>query len=512
MSLKKTLSYILVFGTLISCVAAFPGCKKNDGGEEETTSGSADSTQTESPYLDNLPNGLYFDGVDISFLIAEPSANKGGTFSERSICLEDYTYGADGTSKVDENVYNRNMEIKNRLGVNIVPKVIDNGISQNAILTSLQAGDSEFDIVCAYQAMDISLALQGLVLNLNDLDSFDADYIDISQKYWSKNYSEALSYNKKMYWITGDLSLRYLGGMYCTFVNQEIYNNNFANDENYGSIYNVVDNGKWTLETLRVMSKAVFRDVGDTTGEVDENDIVGLVVEKNDMLDGMSIGAGVIFSEKDKAGNISIALSNSEKNQSAYGFINEMNRIFTTEGSSLYIEKHNHSQKAMTMFAKGKALFVHDKIYQAEVYLTTMEGDAPYAIIPSPKLNDEQENYRAGIHDGCTLFGIYYNSDSIPAAAATLEAMAAASYKTVSHSYYDEALKFRYSKDQDSSRMIDLIRDSVYIDFAFGWGRSINNIHNFFRDAVEETARASTFRAQEKVWNSNLAALLTALT
>lgn len=500
---KKTILRVASMLLASVMLVGATGCHK---GEEESTE-TAVSTEADDGYLDNLPEGLDFGGTEVIFLVAEPSANKGGAFSERSIGLEDYTLGAENTNKVDEVIYYRNTDVESRLNVDIVTYAFDGAIIQNAVLNSLLSGDSEFDVLCGYQAFDISIATQGLVLNLNDLESHNADYIDFSREYWSQSYNEAMSYSGAMYWITGDLSLRYIGGMYCTFVNTVLYNNAFYNTR--GDIYSLVDSGKWTLETMSQMSVAVFEDSGTKADSSDEQDILGFTLERNDMLDGMAVGAGVLFSEKGSDGEISIILSNGDRNAAAIDFINKMNKILFTDRGTYYVTPHTHSQTSMTLFAKGNVLFTHDKVYQAENYLTDMKED--YAIIPSPKLDSNQENYRAAIHDGCTLFGIYYNSDNIAASAASLEAMAALSYQNVTPSYYEEALKYRYSRDGESARMLDLIRDSVYIDFAFAWGNNINSIHNYFRDAVSTTATASSFRKFKNTWNASLSTLLDTL-
>ena len=89
--------------------------------------------------------------------------------------------------------------------------------------------------------------------------------------------------------------------------------------------------------------------------------------------------------------------------------------------------------------------------------------------------------------------------------------MASISHSTVTSAYYDEALKLRYSRDPQSAKMIDLIRDSVYIDFAFGWGTSLCNIHNFFRTAVQKAPTSSMFRKDASEWKGALEKLITAL-
>ena len=489
---------------LLSTVLSLSACKK----DESTAPQGSVNTGGDDPYADDLPPDLKFENEEIRFLIAEVSGGLGGTFSERSIGIEGYMIGDAGTNTVDEEVYYRNLAVEERLGVVIVPHVIENAIILDTVNTQLRSGSGEYDIICGYQAHDIALASEGLILNFNNLAQYNADYVDVEKPYWSKNYSKALSYNNAMYWLTGDLALRYLGGMYCTFVNLDIYNNALL--ENYGNIYSLVDNKGWTLEIMSQMIAQAWIDDGTDEDIPDAGDTLGFVIENIDPLDGMSIGAGVTFSHTDEtSGKIVVNLANDTVNPSAMKFAQAMYEILYNHNQGSFVAPSKHSTNSMGLFAQGNVLFTHDKIFTAEVFLTDMEN---YGIIPSPMLDAQQQGYRAGIHDGCSLFGIYAMSPKVSAAAATLEAMASMTEK-VRVSYYDEALKHRYSKDPESSRMIDLIRDSVYIDFAFAWGRSLNNIHNYFRTAINaKTAPGNnTFRKSLSAWNTKMDILLTAL-
>ena len=43
--------------------------------------------------------------------------------------------------------------------------------------------------------------------------------LDFSREYWGTNYINNMSYKGITYWATGDIALRYTGGMYVTYVN-----------------------------------------------------------------------------------------------------------------------------------------------------------------------------------------------------------------------------------------------------------------------------------------------------
>ena len=43
--------------------------------------------------------------------------------------------------------------------------------------------------------------------------------------------------------------------------------------------------------------------------------------------------------------------------------------------------------------------------------------------------------------------------------------------------YYDMALKYKYTRDDNAADMMDIIRNSVTTDFGFIWGRTIGCLY-----------------------------------
>lgn len=105
-------------------------------------------------------------------------------------------------------------------------------------------------------------------------------------------------------------------------------------------------------------------------------------------------------------------------------------------------------------------------------------------------------------------FGIYSGCQNIPAAAALLEAIAAESMRSVTPAYYDMALKYRYTRDEDSAEMIDLIHDSIYIDFAFAWRNVVGGgdyfTDSFLRSVYTKAPNASSIKTAHTTWENNL--------
>ena len=88
-----------------------------------------------------------------------------------------------------------------------------------------------------------------------------------------------------------------------------------------------------------------------------------------------------------------------------------------------------------------------------------------------------QTEYGTRIQDALQIWGIPTDitGERLDAASATLEAMACESYNSVTSVYFDTALKGRYTRDEESKEMMDLIKKSVYISFEMIYNSYIGN-------------------------------------
>ena len=484
--MKRTITIILALVTLLS-VISLSACaeKKKDAKNNEN-----------GPEPDKL-SGLDFEGEEINFVFAENAAED---FTARSISVD----AEDTSDAVDSKVAERNALVESKLNVKIVSEQKSTQIMglKDAIRNQMDSGGEDIDVIAGYQYYDIGMATDGWLLNLNTLGQYDADFIDFNAEsgYWSTEYNENLMYKNARYWITGDLSLRYIGGMYCTFVNQTIYKN-FLQTE-YGDIYTIVRNGEWTLDKLTEMAGKCYVDNGSIPDKVDEDDQLGYAWEPNDPLDGLAFSSMVTFSTK-YSDTIKITFNN----ERTIAFLAKLGNLL--EGPFSMNVGDQASQIVMKAFADGNVAFHVNKIFHAETHLQEMQDE--YYIIPAPKFDTTQEHYVTGVHDGCTIFGISYGCQNVPAAAATLEAMAQESLRLVTPVYYDSVMKYKYTRDNDSAEMIDLIRRHVTTDFAAVWSSSISNIVHFFRTNHNSKTTATQLAKVQKVYQNNLDKLLESL-
>ncbi len=496
---RKIISLFLCATFALSSAALLASCSEKDTNNPSGPNNGGDTEQKAS----KIPDDLYFGNLTeeertINIAYVEGS---NGDLTERSLVIDD----VDSSDQVDVAVQKRNQTVEDRLGVILYSEKVSDSISGLAgqVETGILAGDGTWDLLAGYQYYSIGMATKGLLLNLADLDSIGeaaifADYIDLSASYWGTAYNDAISYNGSYYWITGDIALRYMGGMYCTFVNSNIYES--ALQATYGSIYDIAKEGKWTMDKMMEMAAICYSDDGDDI--VNEADTLGFGYELTDILDGIAFACGIEFSSKDPTtGEIRITINSDRTNSIA-------DKIYDLTHNNGYAYKFTDGDSAnvMTAFAEGTVAFTVNKIFQSEVYLNELDN---FYIIPAPKFDETQENYVTGIHDGVTIFGIPIDSTKIPQTAATLELLAVYSNELVYPAYYQTALKYRYTRDPDAAEMIELIHSNVSTDFVAAWSASVNDICHIFR--TDSKVQANTLKRSTTAWQKSLDDLLDSL-
>jgi len=479
---------IRIISLLLLAILSFNLFSCADNAEKKPAENGSVAT---TPWLDNLPEDLKFNDETVTFVTTA------GGHNIRSI-LPDET----SADTVDLAVFQRNARVSQRLGVNIDMIQTENNyrssLIYSSVLTQLGAGSTDYDIIAGTALFDITLASKGYLLDINSLEKYNADYIDITQPYWNKNYIDEISYKDRIFWLTGDITLTYNSTMQVTFVNGDLYNKYLFAE--YGSIYDIVRKNQWNLDLIQEMSAKMFIDQGSVQDKEDTQDILGFAYEQY-IVDMLSYGCNVNASDRDADGNITIALNNSH----TVGFARKMRELKDSKG--IYVPE-DPMASVEEAFTNGTTLFYIRSISFAETTLRDMDN---FYIIPLPMLNSDQGKYCTRIGEMMALFGISKYSEKIPAAAATLEALAAESYRSVSTVYYDEALKYKYTRDDEAAEMIDLIRDSVYTDFVFAWGDSINEIWQFLRYNASKVSFSSTLKSTEGTWRQSLARLLNSL-
>ena len=107
-----------------------------------------------------------------------------------------------------------------------------------------------------------------------------------------------------------------------------------------------------------------------------------------------------------------------------------------------------------------------------------------YGFLPYPKLDESQKNYRCLVTDIVLLGAISGASQNLDITGAVLEALGSETYRSVTPAWYETALKVKYSRDDISAQIIDIIHDSMTTDFIYAYNASLSKIGVVMRTLV----------------------------
>ena len=293
----------------VSCGASETTTKKPDATTAPTTDSKNPSvtdptgTKPNTPDTNTIEYPAQLEGIEdhiedsvVQFIYVEGGS---GTYTADSIWIDEATAGE--IDAVDQQIIDRNNRVYEDLGVTIeafTDPTLDISSLQTFAKTYFDVQDPNLDVYAGYQYYDLKMALTGHILNLNTIVNDNREtIIDISRPYWATNYINSITYNDLLFWVTGDLSLRYTGGLYCTFVNLDLYDMYVKSNYDGKSIYDIVNEKKWTMQTMLDMADMVDDDT-DQNGAASADDRLGIIFEASDVLDGLAFGCKISFSTR----------------------------------------------------------------------------------------------------------------------------------------------------------------------------------------------------------------------
>ncbi|MBQ2709299.1 MAG: hypothetical protein IJF67_13610 [Clostridia bacterium] len=444
--MKRNLSALL----LIAMLAGLASC-----GGKTPGAGSADTTlppDETTAAVDNTPEifkqGLDFGGETITFLYRADAVNEFYVAESTGDIVDDALF--ESRTRVEE-ALNVKLEIVER-------SWLDTGRAQytNHIAETVMAGDDVYDWVDQIADEWYKLVPQGLMVDLKD-----HKYIDLSQPWWNAGLQTDANIGGGIFYLVGDYALGYLKDTYCIYFNKEL-----ANTVGAGDLYGLVRDGKWTIDkALEISAKAVQDLNGD--GNFTMDDRMGFVMHDKYHLPGfiaacevdMMTGSGddwklTIGTERDHA------------------IVEQLNKLlFESPGNYMFPASRTSTanmpeyQKITAKFVSGDILFLTSQMHDAVTDLRDMKAD--YGILPFPKYEESQKAYHTFSRSTHAVIGMPVTCPDYDRAGAVLEAIACVNHETVVPVYFETALKVKYSRDDESAEMYDLILAGSTLNFGY---------------------------------------------
>ena len=441
----STVSALLLLGMLASCGST--GGTQTEATETVAQTVTATEAVTEGgPVFPEVSYG----GEDIHFLTEEC------TFGDMYTSIEIYSAGTDG-SLLNDTVYNRNLIIEEKFDVHITEERLQN--ATKTAYTAVLSGEDLYDVVMPYLNSSVSNATAGLYRNLNDIEN-----LHLENSWWDQRANENLKVGDKLYFTTGDISIL---DNECTMV--LFFNKQMQAENDLADPYALVKDGKWTLDSMFEMCSGITTDLnGDDKLKVTD-DRFGLFCAGNTP-HSLFFATGERIVNTDANGEWQLVMNN-ERSAEAITKIMEkcLDKSNLTGGFDDSVKAFNEGRLLIAGWALTDINSIRDCQFD-------------FGILPYPKYNEEQKEYYSLISTGLTPgVSIPVTNNEPEKAGLILEAMAYYSVDTLTHAYYDTALNDRYSRDEESGEMLDIIFASRVYDFGFiynvgGLGTLIENM------------------------------------
>ncbi|MBQ4607052.1 MAG: hypothetical protein IJB15_10110, partial [Clostridia bacterium] len=252
-----------------------------------------------------------------------------------------------------------------------------------------------------------------------------------------------------------------------------------------------VQYGEWTLDYFMSTVEDIYEDTnGD--GAKDTGDFYGFTAENATNLDIYSFAFDIPIMKRDSDG-IPTLVFQTEKTISA---AEKINRLYWEMPGS-YVPEGDYGIP-VTMFAEGKALFTTTYLSQAFSTFREMEDD--YSILPYPKYDANQEKYMTGAMDNYSVLGVPITASNTEMISIITESLNVESYKTLFPTYYEQALQNKYSRDEESIEMINLLMEGRNFDFSTLFAGQITGMSTLFREVINSKSGdfASKYASKEK--------------
>lgn len=440
---------------LLLALLTLSACGKTDV-QNETSPAETDPTVPETVETEAETNLPDMDWGGREFRVLGYKCEQYNQFSTFEVDAEGET-----GEVVNDAIFRRNTAIEDKYGV-VITEYTDGSNDEfwsspyPHLKTTILAGEDLYDLCF------LSLRTIGTAARENQLiDMNSIAYIDFSQDYWSADRNDALSIGGKLYFTSSDFSLRDKNRAYILAYNKDMFT-----DLALGDPIQTVKDGLWTLDLMREWAELAARDL-DGNGTVDFTDAFGYGSDSTNSIYPMVYACGVQALGKDADGTPTLTLNNEhtvdalEKVLALYGNTSVTLECEDWSGKTGTID---HNSVACNAFYEGRELFNASFLHSLSGYSEKCEND--YGILPYPKYDTEQDKYYSYADIFSMLFAVPISCAEPDFAGFMLEALSAASTDTSLQAYYEISCKMKYTYDEDSAEMLDLICSNLQFDLS----------------------------------------------
>ncbi len=448
---KRILSLFLLAGMLISLAAC--------GGNGDKTDDTKDTTGTDTVVNEGYA-GIEKKDYGKDFVVLYPD------FSSDYIT---YFFTEENTGEaMDVALFNRELKIEEHLGVDISYELVNNdgnsglGALYPALQQMAMTGDNLYQMVLTHCITHTAIMItDGLLLDLNTVSS-----IDFENEWWDQTSNDNLEVDGKQFYAVSDYVIP---DMYVV-----LFNKGMIDANNLENPYDLVHEGKWTIDKMLEMSSAVLLDNGDDIWDV--KDTYGFGASGDHMLTAFSYASGLTLVTKDEEGFFSFNFNN----QKVYDVVDKLQKLFDAPSTYHYswaadLGLNGHTPEESLNLGTGRSLFSLEAISSLSKF---RNSEIEFGILPYPKFDENQDEYYSVNWGGLTCVPLVAEDHEM--IGEVMELYAALSADEVLPAFYDIMLGEKLSRDPESREMLELIYDASVFDAGMNYFGFHKNMMQFW--------------------------------
>lgn len=435
--MKKKLSYYSFVLLCVSLVSSYIGCAGKADSDQNSTDTTADIVETQPALSDNLPESDFY-GYEFRMLIRDNDIYVNDMYSE-----------IETGDLMEDAIFNRNFKVGERF--NISYKVIrsSNNNYETDGMTSIYAGSDDYDIILPHARAAFAYSQEKLLLEWTT----ELEYVDLEQSWWAQDAKQSFTINNKLYCMVGDISYQNLGATTCMLFNKQLFNN-YVFEYPYDSVLA----GTWTYDNFIGIVKSGYKDLDGNGNPSIEADQFGYLTSWWGGPMQVLYCANERIANKDADDIPYISLYNDRTAEIYQRFFD----LFKT--GTCFLEKTDGGPLVQKAFKEGRALFIEAGFGNI---ITFRDMDIDFGVIPWPKYEESMDKYYGKVDASCSLLIVPIVATDPTRTSIILEALAFEGYVSVIPTYYNVALTAKYTRDNESADMLDIIKQGKIYDLGY---------------------------------------------
>lgn len=444
----KLTCVLMLLVMLLSSVA----CGGNTPSVGETTDPSVttapavtDAPETTEPQeLPEIPEDASFDGHTFNWLT-------GG-----NVVYNDFDFDDTASTVLDFAQFKRKTTVEELLDIVIESEKahsggsFGNGPGAQKIKQAVSANETVYDAanIGGYDVANLTTTNQ--LYELNSLT-----YVDLSKSWWDQNANKDLSVNGLMFFTFGEISGSRSESTFVIY-----YNKNLGETKGLTAPYDIVEDGKWTIDYFAAMCRTVSEDL-DGNDIIDHNDRFGLYCWDDAMMGIMaSTGTRVCTINDDGVMELTLYSEASEETFNKFSSL-----IYDKECCLAYQRYTSVGFNAPKGWQNDQALFYATANVNTQRFVE-MESD--FSILPYPKLDENQDRYYTTVAPYLSQFiCVPLIQENEERTSIIVETLAYYGQQILTPALYEKTEKGSQIRDEDTARMLDIIYDSYMFDVGY---------------------------------------------